>query len=341
MAVVMLVIAAVIIVAVSLSALVSFFLNRGESALQKLGVSNTYPRSSLPGTKIEAYLELKERLQNQYGKTASSDQEWMSQLPAQAKDMLKYRLMQRAIGDMAALQKIDADARGYWRLFSKGMITRTFWESVTEAEKELSQELESVKFEASCVEPTQDPQGLISEAMQFVLRYGDKLPSAADIAGNADAITEMMKHLPPPGHAGSGVGGPPGAPGGPPQMGVGPPGQGAPSGHPHGMMGPPRGMAAPPQQIGGEDDGYSWKQDADELEVSVIIPSSATKAQIKVTIAARKLCVEHAGSVLAEGQLAAACCPAGSTWTMSKGRVVISLEKADSRPWPSLFVAKT
>ena len=66
-------------------------------------------------------------------------------------DLDRYRLMQRAIGDMSLLQKIDADvslsstgsdavarradagaqARGYWKLFSKGIITSKFWNSAT------------------------------------------------------------------------------------------------------------------------------------------------------------------------------------------------------------------
>jgi len=343
MAVVVLVIVAVVTVAVGLSTLISWFLNRGESELEKLGVSKTYPRSSLPGAKIDAYLELKERLREQYAKGSDADQAWMSQLPMQAKDMLKYRLMQRAIGDMAALRKIDADARGYWRLFSKGMITRTFWNSVLEAEQDLTQELESVKLEASCVEPGQDPQGIISEAMQFVMRYGDKLASGPDVDGSADAITEMMRHLPAPGAAGGGGGGgPPGPPGGPPH-GMHPQQM---QQHPHhprppaGMGGPMPGGPAPPQQGGSEADGYTWKQDADELEVSVIVPNTATKAQVKVTFGAKKLRVEHAGAVLVEGQLAANCDPDGSTWTLSKGRLVVSLEKADRKPWPGLFAAK-
>jgi len=338
-AAVLLVIAAVIVI-VGVSALVSFLLQDGETALEKLGVSNTYPRGFWPGARIEAYLELKKQMESQYTPDPEADPHWMSRLPAQAKDMLKYRLMQRAIGDMAALQKIDADARGYWRLFSKGMITRTFWESVMEAEKDLSQELENVKLEASCVEPTQDPQGIMNEAMQFVMRYGNQLPSAADVAGGADAVAEMLRHMPPPG-----AGGPPGAPPPGAKLGPGPPGAlpgppGAPPGHPGGPRGPPMQAMPPPQQVGGEDDGYAWKQDADELEVSVEVPSSATKAQIKVAIAARKLRVEHAGSILAEGQLAGTCVPDGSTWTISKGRVVVSLEKADPRPWPGVFVAK-
>merc|ERR1711972_1225358 len=106
---------------------------------------------------------------------------------------------------------------------------------------------------------------------------------------------------------------------------------------PPGMGGPMPGGPMPPQKGGSEEDGYVWKQDADELEVSVIVPDTATKAQVKVTILPKKLRVEHSGTVIIEGQLAAACAPDGSTWTMSKGRVVVSLEKADHRPWPGLF----
>jgi hypothetical protein len=248
----------------------------------------------------------------------------MSRLPLQAKDMLKYRLMQRAIEDMSCLQKIDSDARGYWRLFSKGIITKRFWSSVVEAERELSLELEAVKAEASFVEPGQDPQGIIAEAMQFILRFGDRLPSAAEMGAGAEAINDLMKHLPPPGHPALGALG--GLGGGPPVPGL-----------PHPQM--PGGRA--PAAAVGTGDGYNWKQDADELEVSVSVPNSVTRAQVKVLFQPRTLRVEHAGVVLVEGRLAGACRPEGSTWTLDRGRVVVTLEKADSRPWPALFAANT
>lgn len=326
------------------SAAYSLLFSNKENALEKLGVSNTYPRSPLPAAKIEAYVELKEKLRGQHAKENDNDQQWMSSLPPQAKDMLKYGLMQRAIGDMATLQKIDVDARGYWRLFSKGMITRPFWNSVMEAERELSRELESVKFEASCVEPRQDPQGIITEAMQFIMRYG------ADMAA-ADALSDLMKHVPLPGSAGTqgqpGMmppgAGPPGVgqPPRPPHPGMLPPGARPPLGHP--AAGPP-GVGPPPAnrrdalpQAGGETDAYAWKQDMDEVEVSVSVPADATKAQVKVKITAKTIRVEHASAVVVEGTLAAPCDAEGSTWTISKGRVVISLEKVNPGPWPSLL----
>mmetsp|Transcript_97678 Transcript_97678/g.276886 ORF Transcript_97678/g.276886 Transcript_97678/m.276886 type:complete len:113 (-) Transcript_97678:106-444(-) len=85
---------------------------------------------------------------------------------------------------------------------------------------------------------------------------------------------------------------------------------------------------------------YNWRQDVDEVEVSVNVPGSAGKSDVKVVIQSRSLRVEHCGSILVEGQLAAVCCPEGSTWTLGRGRVVVSLEKANPKPWPSVFAPK-
>jgi len=86
-----------------------------------------------------------------------------------------------------------------------------------------------------------------------------------------------------------------------------------------------------------EDPRFAWKQDADEVEVSVIVPDGAQKADIKVTILAESLKVEHKGKVVLDGRLAGKCSPNGSTWTMNKGRVEITLEKSDSTPWKSFL----
>lgn len=296
-------------------------LRRPPDALEELGVSPTYVANSVPKDKIEAYLQLKEKLRDEFAKDSETD-EWMSELPPQTKDMLKYKLMQRAIGDMAALQKIDADARGYWRLFSKNIVTLKFWNSVVEAERDLSTELECVKGEAASIEPTQNPQGIINEAMQFVVRFGDKLPA---MDGGADAFAEAMTKvamMPQPGHPGHPMGMRPPGPGPMPQL-------------------PPRPMGPPPPQTGGSNDAYSWRQDTDEVEISVAVKDTVTKGQIKVAIQSRSLRVECCGEVLVEGTLAAPCCPEGSTWTLSKGRVVVSLEKASPQPWPSVLVPKS
>lgn len=329
-----------VVVAVGLvisSALSFWFALKHEDSLDELGVKTTYERPALPEEKIEAYRELKEKLREQFAKMVRDDS-WVCQLPAQAKDMLKYRLMQRAIGDMSILQKIDTDARGYWKLFTKGIITSKFWNSVLAAERELSHEIESVKAEALAIEPTHDPQGIISEAMQFVVRYGDKLPSPPDLSGAAagpggiNAMAAAAQAL-----SAAAAGGPL-PPGCPPLPGLGGgcgPGGGGPP------LGLPPGAGPTVPQKGGETEEYSWRQDTDEVEVSVHVPDTAVKSEIKVQFQQKAIKVHHCGKCLVEGQLASPCCPEGCTWTLSKGHVVVTLEKANPRPWPSLFAVKS
>jgi prefoldin subunit 5 len=90
----------------------------------------------------------------------------------------------------------------------------------------------------------------------------------------------------------------------------------------------------------GAGDGYTWKQASDDIEVSVAVPKDAKKDDVKVTILAESLKVEHLGKVIVEGELGGRCRPNGSTWTMNKARVEITLEKADATKWPSLFVVE-
>jgi prefoldin subunit 5 len=85
------------------------------------------------------------------------------------------------------------------------------------------------------------------------------------------------------------------------------------------------------------DGSYSWKQESEEVEVTIPLPKDAVKKDVTVTILAESLRVEHLGKLLLQGDLAGRCSPNGSTWTLNNGRVEISLEKADSVPWPSLF----
>lgn len=84
---------------------------------------------------------------------------------------------------------------------------------------------------------------------------------------------------------------------------------------------------------------FTWKQDRDEVEVSVALPKDADKKDVKVTILAESLRVDHKGKKLLKGNFVAKCSPNGSTWTMGRGRVDISLEKAEASQWPSLFEA--
>lgn len=92
---------------------------------------------------------------------------------------------------------------------------------------------------------------------------------------------------------------------------------------------------------GASADGlYTWKQENEEVEVSVAMPKGAQKGDVKVTILAENLKVEHLQKVIVQGELGGRCSPNGSTWTMNNGRVEVTLEKADATRWPSLFVVE-
>jgi len=340
--VVLVVIVGVIAIAALLSAAMALYTSRKPDALEQLGVRSSYPWPGLPKARIDAYFELKEQLRSKYaGNTQVHEQPgqpgWMSRMPAQAKDMLKYRLMQRAVGDMSALRKIDGDARGYWRLFTKGIITTQFWESVQKAEQELSKELEAVKMEALGVEPLQNPQGILSEAMQFLLRFGDDVVPSPQGTGE-DPIDMLLDKLPAQGKAVSQQHPPmpshPSMPHLPPGMQL-PPGMAMPGQHP-GPAQPPLPPPGSEKEVVG--DTYSWRQDPDEVEVSVSVPNNTVKKDIKVTFQANYFKVESAGAVVTEGRLPTRICPEGCTWTLAKGRVVCSLEKAEQRAWPALYV---
>jgi len=310
-------------VAVFLFVLVAYYVSKPTGGFNDLGVFKVYPKVGLPVEMIDTYRELKAQLQKEHD---SDSEYWMSQLPQQAKDMLKYRLMQRAIADMARLHKVDADSRGYGRLFSKGMVPQSLWNSVMDAERELMAELENVKAEAFAIEPHADPQRLIGEAMQIAMRYGFRNGQEGGI--DIDAIHDLVKKLPGPGTqpAPMGMGPRPMGPMGPRPMGMRPPFPGA---QPQAPM--------PQGKVQGGAENYEWKQDADELEISISLPNNAEKRDIKVSFAAKSLKVVHAGSSIVEGKLAGVCSSEGSTWTMSRGRLIVSLEKASAQPWPSLF----
>lgn len=287
---------------VSVLALCFSFRRRQPSALEQLGVKPTYPRNCLPVATIDAYCSFKERLRRQYASNEAGN-EWLAHLPLQVKEHLKFRLLQRAIAVVAALRRVAPDARGYAKLFTKGIVTQKFLNSVAEVENEITQELQNVTNEALDLEPKQDPQRIVSCAMHFINSNQSKIPQLDDVAANANALAELAAKLQEPGM------GP--RPGPPPQE--------------------------PPPSGGNDGDGYIWHQDTDDVEVSVSVPNNTTKSEVVVVFQTSLLRVKHSGSVLVEGKLAKPIRPEGSTWTLGRGRIVVSLEKADAGSWPTLF----
>jgi len=96
-------------------------------------------------------------------------------------------------------------------------------------------------------------------------------------------------------------------------------------------------QAAAPDVKGGSGDGYSWTQQPDEVEICVDVPAGTTKKDVKMLFKVKELSMEAPSHL--KLQLHNAVDPDGCGWTLSKGQVVVTLEKKEVGMWPQLTVA--
>jgi len=92
---------------------------------------------------------------------------------------------------------------------------------------------------------------------------------------------------------------------------------------------------------GGEGDGYSWKQDPEEIEVTVPMPPGTRGKEIKVDFKPEMIKITAPSrEVELSLSLFAGVSTDDSTWSLSDGNLVLTMEKARSREtWPSLVKA--
>jgi hypothetical protein len=95
------------------------------------------------------------------------------------------------------------------------------------------------------------------------------------------------------------------------------------------------------------EEGYSWTQTDEEIEVVVPLPSSdgdggkkvvtsreAKAAGLKVKYFPKKMIVEFGGSALLSLDFFASVDPDGCMWTLDSGDLVVTCEKVDATSWP-------
>eukprot|EP00669_Euglena_mutabilis_P010330 TRINITY_DN5084_c0_g1_i1.p1 TRINITY_DN5084_c0_g1~~TRINITY_DN5084_c0_g1_i1.p1 ORF type:complete len:294 (+),score=50.82 TRINITY_DN5084_c0_g1_i1:45-926(+) len=85
--------------------------------------------------------------------------------------------------------------------------------------------------------------------------------------------------------------------------------------------------------------GYSWSQEDDQMEVSVDIPENVVKGDIRVNFTSTAVVVTLKGEERLRLGLFAPVETGECTWTFSRGKLVLSLEKASPGPWASLVKA--
>lgn len=88
------------------------------------------------------------------------------------------------------------------------------------------------------------------------------------------------------------------------------------------------------------EEGYSWTQTEDEVEVVVPLPKDAASKDVHVKYMPKSLEVKYQKDPLVVLSLFARVDPDGCTWTLdrdgSESKLVVTMEKADPTSWPRI-----
>merc|ERR1712232_1490869 len=100
-----------------------------------------------------------------------------------------------------------------------------------------------------------------------------------------------------------------------------------------------RGIPATPaggvdKKMSGDEDGYSWKQELEELEVYIPVEAGLTKKEIKIEFTKKALIMTAPRELKIE--LSQQIEPMGCGWTMADGKVTATLEKIDRGYWSDI-----
>jgi len=93
--------------------------------------------------------------------------------------------------------------------------------------------------------------------------------------------------------------------------------------------------AAPDAPASGAGDGYTWRDEAEELEVEVQVEKGTSKKDVKVQFLKQE--VRMTKPLTLTLKLFERVDVDGCNWTMGDGKVVLTLGKATPAPWPQLL----
>lgn len=135
-------------------------------------VHSTYDLE-LPEVEIDAYYELKDRIQRQHGGGAAEggapdaaadgaaagadgqapETSWVQSVPPEELQILKKALMRRLVSCIDKLDQVQRDKPGNWKLWRGKLVSERYWSSLCDAEKAVSEEIDSCVAEAEELEP--------------------------------------------------------------------------------------------------------------------------------------------------------------------------------------------
>lgn len=85
----------------------------------------------------------------------------------------------------------------------------------------------------------------------------------------------------------------------------------------------------------GSGDGYTWRDQGEEVEILVKIEEGATKKDIKVDFKRQEVRITKPVSLVLK--LFKPVDLDGCNWTIGTGQLILTLEKVSSEPWPKLL----
>lgn len=139
-------------------------------------VTDTYPLE-MAEEEIETYYMMKDKLQEQYAPEhfaraqAGEDAEpvitegmdpkeaammtmpWTVRVPADQRGGLQRALLFRLVACIDKLDQVQKDKPGHWKLWQSKLVSEQYWDSLVEAEKMVSNEIESCIVEAEELQP--------------------------------------------------------------------------------------------------------------------------------------------------------------------------------------------
>lgn len=97
-----------------------------------------------------------------------------------------------------------------------------------------------------------------------------------------------------------------------------------------------RGGGGADNEVEKEEEGYKWSQDGDDLEITVDLESDVTKKDLKISFGQEKVSVKVKGETKIELTLFDKIRPDECNWTLSKGKLTLTMEKQVSGSWPNI-----
>lgn len=146
-----------IVAVVTALAAMAYVIWRGEkpSGFFSEAVAERYVME-LPEAEINAYFDLKEKLQAQVGVEDAPDggiMPWAHKLAQDEKLPLQQALMRRLVKGIERLDQVQKDKPGNWKLWRGKLVSENFWNSLVDAERVIGEEIDSCLGEADELEP--------------------------------------------------------------------------------------------------------------------------------------------------------------------------------------------